>query len=60
MAPDMLKVNVFLLGVGIIKTHDKRSLKRLLVVLVQQRSLGVTNVQISTQNIVTYSQEQLS
>ena len=58
--PDMFEVNVFFLGVGIIKTHDERSLKRLLVVLVQQRSLGVTNVQISTQNIMTYSQEQLS
>ena len=43
----LLEVLLLLLGVGVIKAHDELALKRDLVVLVEQRGLGVADVQIS-------------
>jgi hypothetical protein len=42
----LLKINFFLGWVCVIKSHDELSLEGLLVVLIQQCSFGMTNVQI--------------
>lgn len=43
----LLKVLLFLLGVGVIKAHDELAFEGDLVVLVEQSSLGVADVQVS-------------
>lgn len=43
----LLKVLLFFLGVGIVEAHDELPFKRELVVLVEQRSLGMANMQVS-------------
>lgn len=44
----LLKVFLFLLWVGVIKAHDQLALECELVMLVEQSSLCVANVQVST------------
>lgn len=43
----LLKVLLFLLRVGIVKAHDELAFKCDLVVLVEQSSLGMADVQVS-------------
>ena len=43
----LLKVLLFLFRVCVVKAHDEFAFKRDLVVLVEEGSLGVTDVQIS-------------
>lgn len=43
----LLKVLLFLLRVGVIKTHDELAFKCDLVVLVEQSGLGVADMQVS-------------
>lgn len=43
----LLKVLLFLLRVGVIKAHDKLAFECDLVVLVEQSSLGVANMEVS-------------
>lgn len=46
MGEYLLKVLLLLLGVGVVKAHDELALECHLVVLVEQGSLGVANVQV--------------
>lgn len=43
----LLKVLLFFLGVGVIKAHDELTFKGELVVLVEQSSLGMADVQVT-------------
>lgn len=43
----LLKVLLFLLRVGVVEAHDELPFKCELVVLVEQSSLGMANMQIS-------------
>lgn len=43
----LLKVLLFFLGVGVVEAHDELPFKRELVVLVEQSSLGMADVQVS-------------
>lgn len=43
----LLKVFLFLLGVGVVEAHDELAFECDLIVLVEQSSLGVADVQVS-------------
>lgn len=43
----LLKVLLFFLGVGVVKAHNELAFKCELVVLVQQSSLGMANMQVT-------------
>lgn len=43
----LLKVLLFFLGVGVVEAHDELAFKCELVVLVEQSSLGVANMQVT-------------
>lgn len=43
----LLKVLLFLLRVGVVKAHDELAFERDLVMLVEQRSLGVADMKVS-------------
>lgn len=47
LTPDLFKVFLLLLGVGVIKAHDELAFKCDLVVLVEQGSFCMANVKIS-------------
>lgn len=44
----LLKVLLFLLRVGVVEAHDEFAFKCHLVVLVEQSSLGMANMQVSS------------
>lgn len=43
----LLKVLLFFLGVSVVKSHDELPLKGELVVLVEQRGLGMANMEVT-------------
>lgn len=43
----LLKVNLLLLRVSVVKPHYEFPFEEVLVVLIQQRSLGMTNVEVA-------------
>lgn len=45
--PHLLKVLLLLLWVGVVKAHDECAFKRHLIVLVEQGSLGMTDMQVA-------------
>ena len=44
----LLKVDLLLLWVGVIEPHDQSAIEHLLIVLIQQSCLGMTNVKVAT------------
>lgn len=45
--PNLLKILLFLLRVGVVEAHDELAFKCDLVVLVEQSSLGMANMKVS-------------